>query len=128
MGLCCRAGSGAVLDAEGALMESKDPDHVAVPRSGDAAFSTVDWRAFATVKELDAMQDDARRYRWLRDRAIWRDPPNADGDMVWCVIGPTALYCRPCESDELDSFIDAALLANMQPSSQPSEPDEKEGA
>jgi hypothetical protein len=113
--------------------------HPAVPASEAAACSAVEVKRLVEqyaiyegepakaplYAAIDAMQDDARRYRWLRDRAIWMDPPNDDGDMVWCVIGPSALECRPVESDELDAAIDAALT-NTQPSSQPARPDETE--
>jgi predicted DNA-binding protein (UPF0251 family) len=58
--------------------------------------------------ELEAARRDSERYLWLRNRAIWLDPPNSNGDMVWCVVGKSAYDCEPCEGAELDAAIDEA--------------------
>ncbi len=63
--------------------------------------------------EVDALRKDAERFRWLRDRAIWMDPPAANGDMVWCVKGPSAIDCHPCDGEELAAAIDAKSAASM---------------
>lgn len=69
-------------------------------------------RAEAAEQRAEALRKDAERYHWLRDKAVWMAPPAADGEMVWCVKGPSATHCAPCESDELDAAIDAALAAD----------------
>lgn len=58
---------------------------------------------------------DARRYRHLRDHAIWTETP-AGVDRVWCVIGKgetdlpiPCVESYPCEGSELDEHVDASI-------------------
>lgn len=61
------------------------------------------------IEAMNREKKDAARYRWLRDTAVRFAPANKRGEMVWCVIGKNALQCSPCETDELDDFIDEAM-------------------
>jgi hypothetical protein len=61
--------------------------------------------------ERDAAREDARRYRWLRDEAVWRGEPDGTGNMVWCVIGPDAYNLTPVDGKDLDELVDIRLAA-----------------
>lgn len=57
--------------------------------------------------EHEQTLDDAKRYRWLRDKAL------SFGDelgtkMVWCVVGENAEKSYPEDGSSLDALIDAA--------------------
>ena len=59
--------------------------------------------------EIAALERDAARYRHLRDRAI-----NSDAG-PWCVtwdgVSPQSNDNHPCDGEELDIEIDAAIAA-----------------
>lgn len=60
------------------------------------------------VQQCDEYKKDAERYRWLRDKSVMYESEDG-GDSVWCVSGTSHQDCRPCEDDELDAAIDAAI-------------------
>ena len=65
------------------------------------------------VVERAKQDKDADRYRWLRDRAIWMDPPQQDGRMVWCVVGTSAADCGPCDGGELDEAVNTQMMTGV---------------
>lgn len=63
----------------------------------------------SAVAQEDAR--DAARYRWLREEAVWNNDIAEDHPMPWCVRGISANDCRPCDGEELDTAVDAAIAA-----------------
>ena len=58
--------------------------------------------------QIEALQADAERCRWLRDYSYGASPLNECGVMVWCVSGKGGDDCSPTFGEKLDSLIDAA--------------------
>lgn len=58
---------------------------------------------------------DARRWRYLRDKARDAGPIDSDGYMVWAVCGTSHLDANPCSLEELDAAVDAALAQSAPP-------------
>jgi hypothetical protein len=71
--------------------------------------------AMELIRTLEAecarLREDARRWEWIRDEAVWRCGPDDSGDMVWAVIGPDAYNLTPIDGDQLDAAVDARLAA-----------------
>lgn len=63
------------------------------------------------TRRAEAAEADARRYRWLRDDALWADAPVGRVETVWCVEGKSARDCHPIDRIELDAAIDAAIAS-----------------
>lgn len=65
----------------------------------------------AAQAEREQAEQDARRYRWLRDESLICGQVDIDENMVWCVFGRGGADCRPVDGHELDSHIDAGIAA-----------------
>jgi hypothetical protein len=89
------------------MTEQRDHLHNAIHSERDR----MDEYVGRLIAERDAAREDARRYRWLRDEAVWRGEPDGTGNMVWCVIGPDAYNLTPVDGKDLDELVDIRLAA-----------------
>lgn len=90
--------------ADAANDRSREPACVGGPRQKDVAAML---RALSA--RCAALEQDAARYRWLRNDSKFAGPKYRYGDMVWPVIGVDAHTCEPCFDKELDAAVDAAM-------------------
>ena len=99
----------------GTVKMSYDSGPYEITRSSSHADSLV--RAIASARDaqwrqrLAGVEEDARRWRWMRDEAVFRGEPDGCGDMVWAVIGPNAYDLTPIDGAELDAEVDKRLAA-----------------
>lgn len=104
------------LDEVSVFMGARSDEFSRFAAPNDEYFSAADMHAYArqAIAESEARAEDARdaaRYRWLRNKAL--DPvacmDRGDRFEPWCVIGNSAKDSGPCDGDDLDAAIDAAI-------------------